>query len=116
MTATTGRIEARLAELGFALPPVTAPLAAYVPAVLDGDRVWVSGQLPFVDGALPVNAGPARNKHMPAAARTAEYHCFFISHSLFLRLRPLAAGAGAISPRRQNRPVRPGGRSTLRPG
>jgi enamine deaminase RidA (YjgF/YER057c/UK114 family) len=50
----TGRIEKRLAELGFSLPPVAAPLAAYVPAVLDGDRVWVSGQLPFVDGALPV--------------------------------------------------------------
>jgi enamine deaminase RidA (YjgF/YER057c/UK114 family) len=50
----TGRIEARLSELGFSLPPVVAPLAAYVPAVLDGDRVWVSGQLPFVDGALPV--------------------------------------------------------------
>jgi enamine deaminase RidA (YjgF/YER057c/UK114 family) len=50
----SGRIEARLAELGFSLPAVAAPLAAYVPAVLDGDRVWVSGQLPFVDGALPV--------------------------------------------------------------
>jgi enamine deaminase RidA (YjgF/YER057c/UK114 family) len=50
----TGRIEARLAELGFTLPAVATPLAAYVPAVLDGDRVWVSGQLPFVDGALPV--------------------------------------------------------------
>jgi enamine deaminase RidA (YjgF/YER057c/UK114 family) len=50
----TGRIEARLAELGVTLPPVVAPVAAYVPAVLDGDRVWVSGQLPFVDGALPV--------------------------------------------------------------
>jgi enamine deaminase RidA (YjgF/YER057c/UK114 family) len=50
----TGRIEARLAELGFSLPAVAAPLAAYVPAVLDGDRVWVSAQLPFVDGAQPV--------------------------------------------------------------
>ena len=50
----TGRIEKRLAELGFSLPPVAAPLAAYVPAILDGDRVWISGQLPFVDGALPV--------------------------------------------------------------
>ena len=50
----TGRIESRLVELGFKLPPVAAPVAAYVPAVLDGDRVWTSGQLPFVDGALPV--------------------------------------------------------------
>jgi enamine deaminase RidA (YjgF/YER057c/UK114 family) len=50
----TGKIETRLAELGFTLPAVVPPVAAYVPAVLDGDRVWTSGQLPFVDGALPV--------------------------------------------------------------
>ena len=50
----TGRIETRLSELGFKLPAVVPPVAAYVPAVLDGDRVWTSGQLPFVDGALPV--------------------------------------------------------------
>jgi enamine deaminase RidA (YjgF/YER057c/UK114 family) len=47
------RIEDRLAELGIVLPAVAAPVAAYVPAVLDGDRVWTSGQLPFVDGELP---------------------------------------------------------------
>ncbi len=47
-----GRVEARIAELGLVLPAVAAPVAAYVPAVLDGDRVWTSGQLPFVDGAL----------------------------------------------------------------
>jgi enamine deaminase RidA (YjgF/YER057c/UK114 family) len=50
----SGKIEARLSELGFALPKVVPPLAAYVPAVIDGDRLWISGQLPFVDGALPV--------------------------------------------------------------
>jgi enamine deaminase RidA (YjgF/YER057c/UK114 family) len=50
----TGKIEARLTELGFTLPKVVPPLAAYTPAVLDGDRIWISGQLPFVDGALPV--------------------------------------------------------------
>jgi enamine deaminase RidA (YjgF/YER057c/UK114 family) len=50
----SGLVEARLAELGMSLPAVSVPLAAYVPAVLDGERVWVSGQLPFVDGALPV--------------------------------------------------------------
>jgi enamine deaminase RidA (YjgF/YER057c/UK114 family) len=47
------RIEDRLGELGIVLPAVAAPVAAYVPAVLDGDRVWTSGQLPFVDGTLP---------------------------------------------------------------
>ena len=42
----------RLRELGIALPPVTAPLAAYVPAVAHGGMVWSSGQLPMVDGVL----------------------------------------------------------------
>jgi enamine deaminase RidA (YjgF/YER057c/UK114 family) len=42
----------RLAELGLALPAVVTPLAAYVPAVLSGDHVYVSGQLPIVDGQL----------------------------------------------------------------
>ena len=43
----------RLAELGLTLPPVTAPVAAYVPAVRTGRFVYVSGQLPVVDGKLP---------------------------------------------------------------
>ena len=44
---------ARLAELGLTLPKVVPPLAAYVPAVQSGNNVYVSGQLPMVDGKLP---------------------------------------------------------------
>jgi enamine deaminase RidA (YjgF/YER057c/UK114 family) len=44
----------RLADLGLALPPVAKPVAAYVPAVRCGSLVWTSGQLPLVDGALPL--------------------------------------------------------------
>jgi enamine deaminase RidA (YjgF/YER057c/UK114 family) len=44
----------RLVELGLTLPPVAAPVAAYVPAVVTGQYVYTAGQLPFVDGALPV--------------------------------------------------------------
>ena len=42
----------RLAGLGIELPPVAAPVAAYVPAVRTGAHVYTSGQLPFVDGQL----------------------------------------------------------------
>jgi enamine deaminase RidA (YjgF/YER057c/UK114 family) len=42
----------RLAELGLELPPVAAPLAAYVPAVQSGRQVYISGQLPLVEGKL----------------------------------------------------------------
>jgi enamine deaminase RidA (YjgF/YER057c/UK114 family) len=43
----------RLAGLGLTLPPVAAPVAAYVPAVRTGRYVYVSGQVPVVDGKLP---------------------------------------------------------------
>jgi enamine deaminase RidA (YjgF/YER057c/UK114 family) len=43
---------ARLTELGLELPPVTAPLAAYVPAVRTGNHVYVSGQVPIADGKV----------------------------------------------------------------
>jgi enamine deaminase RidA (YjgF/YER057c/UK114 family) len=43
----------RLSELGITLPAVAAPVAAYVPAVVSGSLVHTSGQLPFIDGALP---------------------------------------------------------------
>jgi enamine deaminase RidA (YjgF/YER057c/UK114 family) len=43
----------RLADLGLTLPPVAAPLAAYIPAVRTGSYVYTSGQLPLVDGKLP---------------------------------------------------------------
>jgi enamine deaminase RidA (YjgF/YER057c/UK114 family) len=42
----------RLAELGLTLPPVAVPQAAYVPAIRTGNYVYVSGQLPIVDGKL----------------------------------------------------------------
>ncbi|WP_312977614.1 RidA family protein [Corynebacterium sp.] len=52
-TGGSGRVSDRLAELGITLPPVAAPVAAYVPAVQTGDLVFTSGQLPFTDGTLP---------------------------------------------------------------
>ena len=44
--------EERLAALGLALPPVTAPVAAYVPAVRTGAYVYTAGQVPIADGKL----------------------------------------------------------------
>ena len=45
--------EERLAALGLTLPPVAAPVAAYVPAVRSGPDVYTAGQLPLADGQLP---------------------------------------------------------------
>lgn len=44
--------EARLAALAITLPPPPKPVAAYVPFTRVGNLVWVSGQIPFVDGVL----------------------------------------------------------------
>jgi enamine deaminase RidA (YjgF/YER057c/UK114 family) len=52
MTGALPSWTARLAELGVRLPPVAAPVAAYVPAIRTGQLVFTSGQLPFVDGGL----------------------------------------------------------------
>lgn len=41
----SGRIEARLAELGVTLPEAPAPAANYVPYVISGAHVYVSGQI-----------------------------------------------------------------------
>ena len=44
--------EQRLAALGLTLPVVTAPLAAYVPAVRSGNLIYTAGQLPMARGQL----------------------------------------------------------------
>ena len=49
-----GRIEAALAELGITLPRPMAPIANYVPYVVTGNLVVVSGQVPAVDGKVAV--------------------------------------------------------------
>ena len=46
-------IEQRLADLGIDLPTPATPAANYVPFVLIGNQLYVSGQLPFrSDGSL----------------------------------------------------------------
>jgi enamine deaminase RidA (YjgF/YER057c/UK114 family) len=42
--------EERLQELGVSLPAPATPVAAYVPCVRTGNLVYVSGQVPLVDG------------------------------------------------------------------
>ena len=44
--------EQRLAALGLTLPAVTAPLAAYVPAVRSGNLIYTAGQVPMSEGVL----------------------------------------------------------------
>ncbi len=43
---------ARLGQLGVALPQVVTPLASYLPAVRTGNLVYTAGQLPIEGGKL----------------------------------------------------------------
>ncbi|QRY40399.1 RidA family protein [Microbacterium hominis] len=61
-------IAARLSELGIELPAVVPPVAAYVPAVVHGDLVYTSGQLPMISGALPATGKVGEGEGLVAAS------------------------------------------------
>jgi enamine deaminase RidA (YjgF/YER057c/UK114 family) len=46
-------IDERIAELGLELPSPPKPAGAYVPVVVEGNMVYVSGQVPFQSGTVP---------------------------------------------------------------
>ena len=71
----SARVRARLEELGRALPAVAAPVAAYVPAVATGPHVHTSGQLPFVDGSLPLTGKVGAEVSAEQAAELAALCC-----------------------------------------
>jgi enamine deaminase RidA (YjgF/YER057c/UK114 family) len=43
-------IAAQLQDLGYELPEAAAPAANYVPYVVSGNQIFVSGQIPFLNG------------------------------------------------------------------
>ncbi len=52
MTDLMSTVEQNLANLELSVPEVVTPVAAYVPALQQGNLVYTSGQLPMVDGKL----------------------------------------------------------------
>lgn len=65
-------IEERLRELGYEIPEVAAPVAAYVPALRQGRHVHTSGQLPFVNGALPATGKVGEGEGLVAPEQAKE--------------------------------------------
>ncbi len=74
---TTSAVEQRLQDLGYAVPQVAAPVAAYVPALQHGDLVFTSGQLPFVAGSLPATGkvGQGADQVSPETAKDCARLC-----------------------------------------
>ena len=65
----SGRIEAKLSELGVTLPSAPAPAANYVPFVKVGDMVYVSGQISTgADGLIKGRLGDGMSIQDGAAA------------------------------------------------
>ncbi len=65
-------IEAKLAELGVTLPDAPAPAANYVPYVIAGDMVYVSGQISAnADGMIKGKLGDDMDAEAGAAAAKA---------------------------------------------
>ncbi len=66
-----GQTDTRLAELGVTLPTPAAPVANYVPAVVTGQQLFISGQLPMQDGKVSLTgalgAGPSVEEAAAAA-------------------------------------------------
>ena len=50
----TSKAEQRLQEIGVSIPDAPTPAANYLPFTRTGNLVFVSGQVPFVDGKLSV--------------------------------------------------------------
>ncbi len=70
-----GRIETRLAELGITLPTPMAPVANYLPYVVTGDLVVVSGQVPARDGKVAYTGILGDNVPMETGVQAAQL-CF----------------------------------------
>lgn len=73
-----GAVADRLTELGLTVPEVAAPVATYVPALVDGDLVYVSGQLPVIAGELVATGKVGAEVSVDAAAalaRTCAVNC-----------------------------------------
>ena len=78
-------IDERLTELGITLPVLAKPVAAYVPAVVSGNLVYTSGQLPFVDGVLPATGKVGADVDAEAAkamARTCVLNGLAAAHGV----------------------------------
>ena len=65
-------IDGRLKELGIVLPQAAAPAANYVPYVISGNLLYLSGQLPMENGKIGVTGHLGRDVDVAGGQRAAE--------------------------------------------
>ena len=66
------KILAHIKTLGLQLPEPAAPVASYVPYVIAGNTVYISGQLPRIDGKLTATGHVGKNVNLQTAQKAAE--------------------------------------------
>jgi enamine deaminase RidA (YjgF/YER057c/UK114 family) len=67
----SGKIAARLKELGIDLPSPSAPVANYVPVVISGNLAFVSGQVSIPAGGSPITGRVGAEVDVPTAVGAA---------------------------------------------
>ena len=80
--------ESRLADLGLSLPEAPTPVANYVPYVISGKQVIISGQLPMHKGA-PQHIGKIGQKMDANVGKAAAELCAL---NLLAQLKAACAG------------------------
>ncbi|RAU21377.1 hypothetical protein CU669_13160 [Paramagnetospirillum kuznetsovii] len=85
----TGTVAARLKELGIELPTPAAAVANYVPFVVTGSLVFVSGQLPLEAGKMAVTGKLGDSVSLDDGVRAAR----LCGLNLLAQARAAAGGA-----------------------
>ena len=65
-------IEQRLKELSIELDEVSVPAGSYVPYVVTNNLVFISGQLPFINGELTIKGRVGENVTIDDAIKMSE--------------------------------------------
>ena len=65
-------IDQRLKELNIQLDDASVPAGSYVPYVITNNLVFISGQLPFIDGKLTIKGKVGDNVSLDDAVKMSE--------------------------------------------
>ena len=68
----TSKVEQRLLKVGVTIPDAPNPAANYLPFTRAGNLVFVSGQVPFVDGKLEITGTVGENASVEDAQGQAK--------------------------------------------
>ena len=68
----SAEIENRVKELGYTIPTAAAPAANYVPYVVSGSILHISGQLPINDGKIAVTGHLGKDVDVATGQKAAE--------------------------------------------